>query len=403
MFKYLLALGLCSSLSAFAQSKFFDEPLKPLNVTLTADFSLVNTPRQTGAEIGRTDLGAGMIDADYFASMGTLSYVDESGKTVSVQVKVEPRGMRRRRDCEYKPLDVKPLSPPHDQLLEGVLGSLEMSTHCRAKERLQALYNEYFNYRLKNSFNVPAFKVRLAQVTYVDTKGKFSTITMPALFLESKKNLGERFGGEAMHLTKEEKKIPPTEEEISVGSWAQFYGDSFVPRMTERYRIYKKYAAAVDKVPLTPAQVFRDKLSRALISNFDVMQNYLLNVFAFQYKSGAVTLVEYDFDEATLGGGWNDDGLMEVYGRLSKALGYQDLTEYNAKRGDAGKKADREEILRIIEESLRHYENSDLEKEILRFKRPEFDPSSVKKLAEDTVKALREILANPNKAFSFIK
>jgi hypothetical protein len=403
MLKYLLALGLCSSLSAFAQSKLFDEPLKPLAVTLTADFSLVNTPGQTGAEIGRKDLGAGMIDAAYFASTGTLSYVNESGQTISMPVRVEPRGMRRRRDCEYKPLDVKPLSRPHDELLEGVLGSLEMSTHCGGEEQLQALYNEYFNYRLKNSFNVPAFKVRLAQVTYVDTKGKFSTITRPALFLESKKNLGKRFDGEAMHLTKEEQKIPPTAEEIEAGSWAQFYGDSFVPRMTERYRVYKKYAAAVDKVPLTPAQVFRDKLSRALIRNFDVTQTSLLNVFAFQYKSGAVTLVEYDFDQANLGDGWDANALPEVYARLSKTLGYPDLSDYNARRSDTDKKADREEILRTIEESLHNYESSGFEAEAGQFKQSEFDSSSIKKLAEDTAKSLREILANPDKAFSFIK
>jgi hypothetical protein len=226
---------------------------------------------------------------------------------------------------------------------------------------------------------------------------------LPALFLESKKNLGKRFDGEAMHLTKEEQKIPPTAEEIEAGSWAQFYGDSFVPRMTERYRVYKKYAAAVDKVPLTPAQVFRDKLSRALIRNFDVTQTSLLNVFAFQYKSGAVTLVEYDFDQANLGDGWDANSLPEVYARLSKTLGYQDLSDYNAKRSDTDKNADREQILKTIEESLHNYESSGFEAEAGQFKQSEFDSSRVKKFAEDTAKALREILVNPDKAFSFIK
>lgn len=402
MFKLLLAIGLCSSSSAFAQ-KIFDEPLKPLAVTLTADFSLVNTPGQTGAEIGRKDLGQGMIDAEYFSSVGTMAYKADDGSNVSVQVKIEPRGMRRRRDCTWKPLDVNPVLKQSDELLKGNKGSLEMSTHCTGQDRIRGLYNEYFNYRLKNAFDIPAFQVRLAKVTYVDTQNKMASVTEPAVFMESKKNLGHRYDGEAMKLTKEEEKIAPTAEEIQVGSWARFYGDSFVPRMTERYRVYKKYQAALDKTPMTMKQAIVERFSKALINSYDVVEQYMLNTFAWQFDNGAVTMVEYDFDDASPNGGWNANTLQDVYNRYARSLGLTDLNGYNTKRTDAQKKADRDEALKVIEATLAHYEASGLAQEMNDWKEREFSPSSHKNAADNSVKAMKEILANPAKAFAFVK
>lgn len=402
MFKFLLAVGLCSTSSAFAQ-KIFDEPLKPLAVTLTADFSLVNTPRQTGPEIGRNDLGQGMIDAEYFKSVGTMAYKADDGSNVSVQVEIEPRGMRRRRDCTWKPLDVNPVLKQTDELLKGNKGSLEVSTHCTGQDRIRALYNEYFNYRLKNAFDVPAFQVRLAKITYVDTKNKMASVTEPAVFMESKKNLGKRMDGEAMHLTKEEEAIPPTAEEVQVGSWARFYGDSFVPRMTERYRIYKKYLAALDKVPMTIKQAMIEKLSKSLVSSYDVVENYMLNTFAWQWNNKAVMMVEYDFDDASPGHGWSSNTLQEVYGRYARSLGLSDINGYNSKRTEAEKKADRDEVLKTLEAILAHYEASGLEQEMNDWKEREFSPSGHKNTAENSVKAMKDILANPAKAFAFVK
>lgn len=395
-----ILLFACSSY-ANTQIKLFEEPLKPLAVKITANFKLINTRNQTGAEIGRTDLGQGMIEPKYFSSPGTLSYVDESGQTIKIDVDVEPRGMRRRQYCQYKPLDVKFKNKPSDALFKHAAKSLEMVTHCEGEIYLYQVYNEYFAYRAKSAFLAPSFRVRMANVTYVDTTATFPTVTFPGIFLESKKDMAERVDAKVLKLTQAEEDVPFTALELDAASWASHYGDSFVTKIASRIRIYSKYTSLYRKVPLTLRQIVLEKFAKSLVVSYDVAPTVLVNVFPIQFNSGAVQMVEYDFDEAVLGTFDKTQFLSAVFEEYTDQHNIQ-LATYKSTKTKVQKDADKAEVLATIREIIKSYHDSGLEMELRDFNSPFYQTGSYLNAYSAAEVDLNQILADPDTALAFI-
>lgn len=399
----LLSFAAISSVSnaAMATSKLFDEPGKPLAITLTADFSLINTRNQTGPEIGRTDLGYGMIDAKYFSSQGTLTYKNEAGQDVQLAVAIEPRGMRRRRDCDYKPLNIDLAQKPTDELFAGTSTSIEMITHC-STSRINDIYLEYFAYRLKSAFIAPAFRVRMAKFTYVDTKGVLPTVTYDGFFMEPKKDMAHRFDAKVLRLTPQEEAVPLTSSEQNQASWARMYGDSFVPRIAMRQRIYAKYLKLSPLVALSLREIMHEKLGTELVSNSDVTQESLVNVFPIQYKSGAVQMVEYDFDSVYIAAPSAANFLYEVFSEYARGLKLGSIADYKAKRTPAEKQADQAEVIAGSREILAAYQASGFDAEAAAFTNPGYDTTQARTSAATAVTELTNIINDPANAFAFL-
>ena len=401
MIVFLCAAWLHSNL-AIAQVKLFDEPLKPLAVTLTADFKLINTPDQSGAELGRTDLGQGMADPQYFKSAGTLAYKDEQGNDVVLAVEIEPRGMRRRHYCQYKPLDIKFLAQPSDELFKNSTKSVEMVTHCQGESYLNSVFTEYFAYRTKNALVAPSFRVRMADITYVDTTGKFPTVTYPGIFLEPKKGMAKRVAATVFDLTDAEKKVPFSQTEISNGQvWASMYGDSFVPKMMMRARVYNKYIADLGKVGQTLEQAFLQILGRAVVQNYDVSESYLVNVFPIQFTSGALQMVEYDFDGVNFSEPTTSNVLTNAFAEYAKGL-KMTLADYKTKRTAVEKQNDQKEVLAAIDRVLNGYTASGLDGELSSFTDPHYDTKNLSGVLTKVIDKLKAVQADPKTAFSFL-
>ncbi|MBL4559719.1 MAG: hypothetical protein JKX79_01915 [Labilibaculum sp.] len=128
---------------------------------------------------------------------GRLSYL-LGDSIVSMIVDLKTRGNFRkdRSICAFPPMSIKfnkaesSYSHFHDN------DKLKMVTHCQNRNSRfeQMLIQEYLIYKAYNIFTPESFRVRLAKITYKDSKNKMKPLTKFAFFLEDFKKMAKRNG-----------------------------------------------------------------------------------------------------------------------------------------------------------------------------------------------------------------
>lgn len=194
-FTCLVALFLFATLFSFEEAFGFEAASLPLfqeqevlKITIEAPFNQLIKASKAGK--------------DPFE--GTLT-LDLAGGTKDFPVKVSPRGNSRRTGgfCKFPPLKVnfKKKQVP-GTLFEGQ-EKLKLVTHCQKSARFQDLYlKEYAAYRVYNILTPYSFKVRIAEVTYIDTEGKMAPLTRYGFFIEDIDHVGDRAGLEELKIKK---------------------------------------------------------------------------------------------------------------------------------------------------------------------------------------------------------
>ena len=152
-----------------------------VEITLEADFSGL--------------LGNFIADPDY--QPATLTYTGPDGQAVRQELEIKPRG-RYRRDpaiCSFPPLRFK--FPKKEEVPAPFTGQrkLKVVTHC---QEIEALFREYYLYKVYNLLTDWSLRVRMARITYVDSSGQRPTETQYGFFIEDEDELAERMGGEAL-------------------------------------------------------------------------------------------------------------------------------------------------------------------------------------------------------------
>jgi hypothetical protein len=124
--------------------------------------------------------------------------VRADGSPVKVELPIRTRGQVRRSydTCEFAPLR---LEFPKDQmkgtLFEGQ-HALKLGVHCRnVKEVEQYVLREYAAYRIFNLVDPRSFRVRLANVTYVDTATKKTLGPKHGMLIEDDDDVAKRMEG----------------------------------------------------------------------------------------------------------------------------------------------------------------------------------------------------------------
>jgi len=150
----------------------------PLTVEITAPISTLVRDRS---------------DTEYLP--GTFSYKDADGTKVELEVMVRTRGNFRHRNCDFPPLT---LNFRRSQL-EGTLfeqqNKLKMVNHCKiTRQYEQSVLREYLAYRMLKLVTAESYKVRLLQVTYVDSDERRGRMVRTAFLIESKDQLAARTG-----------------------------------------------------------------------------------------------------------------------------------------------------------------------------------------------------------------
>ncbi len=129
---------------------------KLLNLTMTADFTPLTR-----------------ADADERPTVrGSLAM---AGGGEALAVDLQPRGITRRAKdvCQFPPLRVRFASPPGSASEFAGQKQLKLVTHCRGSENFnQYTLLEYAAYRLYADLTPNSMRTRLAQIDYVDGRGK---------------------------------------------------------------------------------------------------------------------------------------------------------------------------------------------------------------------------------------
>ncbi|MEO0439219.1 MAG: hypothetical protein AAF098_20295 [Pseudomonadota bacterium] len=133
---------------------------------------------------------------------GTLS-IDSRPDSKLLNVEVTTRGHSRKELCELPPLK---LNFRRGELKETVFqgqNKLKLVTHCRDDRKFRRyLAHEHTLYRVYNLLSDASFRVRLLEITYIDTEGVRKPRARPAFFIEADGKLAQRIEMQEAALTK---------------------------------------------------------------------------------------------------------------------------------------------------------------------------------------------------------
>ena len=132
---------------------------------------------------------------------GTLTV---AGTNQPLPIALSTRGITRRSAdvCQFPPLKVQFTTRPPESSLFAGQKALKLVTHCRSSESFQQyVLLEYAAYRMFNVVSPASFRVRLAQIDYVDDNGR-PIASRYGFFIEDLGNVARRNG-------MQEAKLPP--------------------------------------------------------------------------------------------------------------------------------------------------------------------------------------------------
>jgi len=126
---------------------------------------------------------------------GSFSFKGPDGEAIELDLQVRARGKYRHTNCDFPPLY---LNFKRSQL-EGTLfdqqNKLKMVVHCKDSGRYQeSVLREYLAYGILNALTERSFRVRLLDVTYVDSENHRPRMVRYAFLIEHENRLADRLG-----------------------------------------------------------------------------------------------------------------------------------------------------------------------------------------------------------------
>ncbi|UCG87304.1 MAG: hypothetical protein JSW71_01805 [Gemmatimonadota bacterium] len=144
---------------------------------------------------------------------GTLSYVDDSGDSVVLDMRARTRGYFRLkpRTCGFPNLHINFRRRQVENTVFAGQNRVSIVAHCQDKrpEYEQFTLQEYLIYRTFNLLTDRSVRVRLARATYIDTDGKRDSLTKYMFVLEPFDMLAARHGWEVLQVPA----VPPSEHD----------------------------------------------------------------------------------------------------------------------------------------------------------------------------------------------
>jgi hypothetical protein len=186
MMRFFLAcaLALLSGLAPAAAGPLFDSDA-PIDIVIAAPIGELTRKADKS-----TDPYAGELTHD--------------GAVLPIELSARGRSRRVKTVCAFPPLRVRfTEKPPASSLFKGQK-TLKLSTHCRAQKSFERhVLLEYSAYKMYQAMTNASFRVRLANVRYVDTKNGKTAATAIGFFIEDTDDVAARNG-------LKEQKLPAT-------------------------------------------------------------------------------------------------------------------------------------------------------------------------------------------------
>lgn len=155
-----------------SQLFFLDD--KPLEVTLTTDIKKLRTEKK---------------NPQYQDAHIIIQFSDTS--TISEDIRVEPRGVYRKNNCDIAALMINFKNSSSPKL--SPLKKLKLVGGCRNGSAYdELLLKEFLVYKIHNLLSNMSFRVRLLHITYKDSKQKTKPYTQYAFLMEDMKEMAAR-------------------------------------------------------------------------------------------------------------------------------------------------------------------------------------------------------------------
>lgn len=182
----LLLWGMWGRSATAEASEHLFENDAPLAVTLFAPFR----------EIARDDAEV-QEERD-----GVLEFADRAGSH-EIPIRVRARGKSRREPghCSFPPLRLNLPKKEVEGTLFGGQNKLKLVTHCRDGASFQQyVLREFLVYRVYNLLTDASFRVRLLNLSYVDTGRRDKRIDRVGFVIEHKRELAKRLAMELVEV-----------------------------------------------------------------------------------------------------------------------------------------------------------------------------------------------------------
>jgi len=154
----------------------------PLRVVLAADLDQLGKDRSQESE----------------ERPGQLLLLGRDGEPTEIRMQVKTRGNFRlnRRICSDPPLRLNLQETVSNGTVFDGHDKLKLVTHCRDSDRYeQNILEEYLVYRIYNELTDLSFRVQLADISYLATRGGDDPVRRLGFFIEDEDVLAERVGG----------------------------------------------------------------------------------------------------------------------------------------------------------------------------------------------------------------
>ena len=242
----LVMLGLAVTTGAAERQPLFEDAA-PLTVTLALPLSTLLKNPGEGPFTGSVSLTA-------------------DGAAVTLDVEVSARGHSRLEYCDMPPLKLNFRKEQVEGTVFAHQDKLKLVNQCKPDRKYaRYLHQEYGIYRAYGALTDEAFRVRMLELTFVDTDGWMRNRTRPGFLIENDGRLAARLGAEELELP-----------EVPVGT--------LDPDAVTRVGLYQYLVGNTD---------WSVKQGR---SDGPCCHNGLL----LELDEGRRTIVPYDFDQAGL-------------------------------------------------------------------------------------------------------
>ena len=196
-------LGLVGTLPASADPLFADEAT--LAVTLTAPFRSLARDKSEAPE----------------ERPGQLAFmVDGAPRSVAIELRPRGKSRRDRSVCTFPPIRLDLPKKQLDGTVFAKQDKLKLVTHCQAGRRGHPyLLREYLAYRILNLLTPNSFRVRMLDITYVDSERGDRPSQQPGFLIEHKDRLAKRLQRELVEV----ERVAPSQLEPAATTLGELY------------------------------------------------------------------------------------------------------------------------------------------------------------------------------------
>ncbi len=128
---------------------------------------------------------------DYHDAEFTYTLNDGTSRTETIRIRA--RGAFRKGHCRFPPLTLNFKKVEKENRFFSHFNKLKLVTHCQKSPTYQQyVLKEYLIYKLFNQLTDYSFRVRLMEITYLDSQGKKDPLLQYGFIIESVKELAER-------------------------------------------------------------------------------------------------------------------------------------------------------------------------------------------------------------------